>query len=189
MVVPSVLWHCWLGGRKGIQPVKNWVVRCWRGYLSGARCRLAQAQLMPLPLTVSCFSKIQIGFTFLVPAHPGSPGKRAVKRVCVCVCVSVRDCDCDWLHGCHGLHDQSKVIYSVLSHLVNGLLVVASTCSFNLVPKGRTAFYELGQGQLYTEPHRRPISCRITSLPWQELVEEMNNFFWQRSLIEIKTSR
>ena len=41
------------------------------------------AQLMPLPLTVSCFSKIQIGFTFLVPAHPGSPGQRAVKRVCV----------------------------------------------------------------------------------------------------------
>ena len=42
---------------------------------------------MPLPLTVSCFSKIQIGFTFLVPAQPGSPGKTAVKRVCVCVCV------------------------------------------------------------------------------------------------------
>ena len=47
------------------------------------------AQLIPLPLTVSCFSKIQIGFTFLVPAHPGSPGKRAVKQVCVCVCVCV----------------------------------------------------------------------------------------------------
>ena len=45
------------------------------------------AQLMPLPLTVSCFSKIQIGFTFLVPAHLGSPGKMAVKRVCVCVCL------------------------------------------------------------------------------------------------------
>jgi len=43
---------------------------------------LHMAQLMPLPLTVSCFSKIQIGVTFLVPAHPGSPGKRAVKRVC-----------------------------------------------------------------------------------------------------------
>ena len=41
------------------------------------------AQLMPLLLTVSCFSKIQIGFTFLVPAHPGSPGKSAIKRVCV----------------------------------------------------------------------------------------------------------
>jgi len=46
---------------------------------------LHMAQLMPLPLTVSCFSKIQIGFTFLVPAHPGSPGKRTAKRVCVCV--------------------------------------------------------------------------------------------------------
>ena len=39
---------------------------------------------MPL-LTVSCFSKIQIGFTFQVPAHPGSPGQRAVKWECVCV--------------------------------------------------------------------------------------------------------
>ena len=37
------------------------------------------AQLTPLPLTVSCSSKIQIGFTFLVPAYPGSPGKEAVK--------------------------------------------------------------------------------------------------------------
>jgi len=44
--------------------------------------------LMLLPLTVSCFSKIQIGFTFLIPAHPGSPGQRAVKwYVCVYVCV------------------------------------------------------------------------------------------------------
>ena len=46
---------------------------------------LHMAKLMPLPLTVSCFSKIQIGFTFLAPAHLGSPRKRAVKRVCVCV--------------------------------------------------------------------------------------------------------
>jgi len=44
---------------------------------------LHMAQLMSLPLTVSCFSEIQIGFSFLVPAHLGSPGKRAVKRVCV----------------------------------------------------------------------------------------------------------
>ena len=48
---------------------------------------LHMAQLMSLPLTVSCFRKIQISFTFLVPAHPGSPGQRAVKRVCVCVCM------------------------------------------------------------------------------------------------------
>jgi len=44
---------------------------------------LHTAQLMPLPLTVSCFSKIQIGFTFLVLAYLSSPGKRAVKCVCV----------------------------------------------------------------------------------------------------------
>jgi len=44
---------------------------------------LHMAQLMPLPLAVFWFSKIQIGFTFLVLARPGSPGQRAVKRVCV----------------------------------------------------------------------------------------------------------
>ena len=50
---------------------------------------LHMAQLMPLPLTVSCFSKIQIGFIFLVPAHPGSSGKRAIE-LCVCVCIYSR---------------------------------------------------------------------------------------------------
>ena len=52
---------------------------------------LHMAQLMPLPLTVPYFSKIQIGFTFLVPAHLGSPGKRAVKWVCVCHCTTIPD--------------------------------------------------------------------------------------------------
>jgi len=65
----------------GILPVKtDWwgadVVICLE---RGAD--LHMAQLMPLPLTVSCFSKIQIGFTFLVLAQLGSPGKRAIKRV------------------------------------------------------------------------------------------------------------
>jgi len=45
---------------------------------------LHMAQLMPLPRTISCFNKIQIGFTFLVPANPGSSGQRAIKGVCVC---------------------------------------------------------------------------------------------------------
>ena len=87
-MVPSVLWRCWLGGRKGIRPVKNlewWgtgMVICLEW---GADLHVAQ--LMPLPLTVSCFSEIQIGFTFLVPTYLGSPGKRAVKRVCVSWCM------------------------------------------------------------------------------------------------------
>jgi len=61
------------------------VVGCWRGYLSGARCRLAYGLA---DATAFCFSKIQIGFTFVVPAHPGSPGKGPLNGcVCVCVCV------------------------------------------------------------------------------------------------------
>ena len=84
--MPSVLWRCWLGGRKGIRPVKTewWgagVVICLKRGED-----LHMAQRMPLPFTVSCFTKIRTGFTFLVTAHLGSPGKRAVKWVCVCVC-------------------------------------------------------------------------------------------------------
>jgi len=83
--LPRVLWRCWLGSRKGIRPVKTewWgagmVICLERG------ADLHMAQLMPLPLTVSYFSKIQIGFTFLVPAYLGSPGKGPL-NVCVCVC-------------------------------------------------------------------------------------------------------
>ena len=82
---PSVLWRCWLGGRKGIRPVKHLSggVLTWLSVWSKVQTCI-YGQLMPLPLTVSCFSKIVIAFTFLVPAHPGSPGQRAVKRVCVC---------------------------------------------------------------------------------------------------------
>ena len=68
--VPSVLWRCWLGDRKGIRPVKNWVVGCWHGYLIGARCKLAYG-----PADV---------FTFFVPAHLGSPGKGPLNGCCCC---------------------------------------------------------------------------------------------------------
>ena len=86
-ILPSVLWRCWLGGRKGIRPVKTewWgagVVICLE-----RSADLHMAQLMPLPLAVSCCSKILIDFTFVVPSHLGSPGQRAVKRVYVCMCV------------------------------------------------------------------------------------------------------
>ena len=74
---------------------------------------LHMAQLMPLPLTVSCLSKIQIGFVFLLPAHPGSPGKRAVKRVCVCVCVCVVLC-----------------FASELSRFSNGVKCLHSVCDW-----------------------------------------------------------
>ena len=65
-----VHWCCWLGGRKGIWSEKT---EWWGAGMIISLERSAglhMAQLMPLPLTVSCFSKIQIGFTFLVSTHP-----------------------------------------------------------------------------------------------------------------------
>jgi len=85
VLLPSMHRRCWLGGRKGIRPVKklNGGVPAWIHICLERGADLHTAQLMPLPLTVSCFSKIQIGSTFLVPAHPGSRGQRAV---CVLAC-------------------------------------------------------------------------------------------------------
>ena len=83
-----------VGRQEGHPACKNRVVECWRGICLEQGADLHMAQLMSLPLTVSCFSKIQICFTFLVPAHPGSLGQRAVKQMCVCVYVCVRACVC-----------------------------------------------------------------------------------------------
>ena len=83
-----MLWRCcWLGGRKGIRlrPVKNWawgagIVICLEW---GAD--LCIAQLMPLPLTVSCFSKIQIGLPFWYRLTRIVPEKGPL-NLCVYVC-------------------------------------------------------------------------------------------------------
>jgi len=98
---------------------------------------LHMAQLMPLPLTVCCFSKIQIGFTFLVPAHPGIPGQRAVRRVCVCVCLT--GCVALWiissyrqglkvcglvLHNWSCLHYCSPLVNVIVHVLCSGVLLL-----------------------------------------------------------------
>ena len=83
----SVLWCCWLGGRKVIWPVKNWVVGCWHGYLSGSRCKLAIAY-GPADGTATHCLLLHLNpdwFCLLVLAHLGSPRQRVVKWVCVCV--------------------------------------------------------------------------------------------------------
>jgi len=71
-----------VGQQEGHTACKIWVV-CCAGVVICAD--LHTAQLMPLPLTVCCSSRIQMGFTFLVAAHPGNPGQSAAKRVCVFV--------------------------------------------------------------------------------------------------------
>jgi len=85
---PSVLWCCWLGSRKGIRPVKNWVVGCWHDYLSGARCRWCHCHSLSL---ASVKSKL-----VLVPAHPSNLEQNTdnCKQMCVRACVHacVRAC-------------------------------------------------------------------------------------------------
>ena len=80
---------CWLGVRKSIRPVKKLSggVLAWLSLERGAD--LHMAQMMPLPITLSCFNKSQVGFTFLIPAHLSSPGQRAVKWLFVVVVVVV----------------------------------------------------------------------------------------------------
>ena len=100
----SVLWHCWLGVAKGIQRVKNWVMWCWHGYLSLARCKWsaygpADATATPSSLA-SLISRLVVGLTFLVPAYVGCPGKEAIKRVSL---TSFPLCDATtntWVNGC-----------------------------------------------------------------------------------------
>ena len=57
----SIQGRCWLGGRKGIQPVKTEQWGAGMAICLERGADLHMAQLMPLPFTVSCFSKIQIG--------------------------------------------------------------------------------------------------------------------------------
>jgi len=75
-----------LDGRKGIRPVKK--LEWWGAGMVICLERggdLHTAQLIPLPLTVSCFSKIQIGFTFLVPAHRVVQEKGPLNVCCVVI--------------------------------------------------------------------------------------------------------
>ena len=156
---PSVLWRCWLGGSKGIWPVKNWVMEYWRGCLSGVRCRLAAdaswLALMLQPLTVSRFSKIQIGFTFLVPAYPGSPGKRAVKRVCVWQ-VSINKNLNRRQNLYHILHQQIQKINILTTKTINHRISRLKSCLCCFI-------YLLTETTLWVEKNKDTIVMSITS--------------------------
>jgi len=82
---------------------------------------LHMAQLMPLPLTASVKSRLV--FTFLVPALPGSPGKRAVKWLCVCVCVCVCVVPSSQLRRCPTVllnsHSERRFVLPFLRRFIN----------------------------------------------------------------------
>jgi len=83
--MPSVLWRCWLGGMNGIRPVKNWVVGCWHGYVSGSRCRFAYGRADATAITVSCSSKSRLvlpSWFYLSAAF---------------FCILCIDCHIDWI--------------------------------------------------------------------------------------------
>ena len=103
-----------VGRRKGIWPVKNWAVGCWHGYLSGARCRLAYG---PADATATQCLLLQIGFTFLVPAHPGSPGKGPL-NVCVCVLILLLLCTT----FCNTTHSKKHYTNAVATHIFRWMI-------------------------------------------------------------------
>ena len=93
----------------------------------GADWHMSLFLLMPLPL--SCSSKIRIGFTVLVPAHPGSAGQRAAKRVCVCTGeVGVMQCVSMW-----------TVDAGVVGRSASPSLSVYATATLRTTPRRSTA--------------------------------------------------
>ena len=82
-----------VGRQEGHPACKKLSGGCWRGYLSGARYRLAYGPAVPLPLTVSCFSKIQIGLPFRYRLTRVVPEKGPLNG-CVCVTDSTDSPDC-----------------------------------------------------------------------------------------------
>jgi len=70
-----VLWHCWLGGRKGIRPVRKWGWWRWALVSPDGVAPSWMVCLLIFPCTIKSRSSV------LAPAHPSGPGKRAVKRL------------------------------------------------------------------------------------------------------------
>ena len=81
--VPSVLWHCWLGIRKTAQTVKKLSdeVLAWLSVWSEMQMICIWSSWCHCRPIISCFIKIQIALTFLLPAYPGCPEKEAVNWV------------------------------------------------------------------------------------------------------------
>ena len=77
----EVLWHYWLGIRNSILPIKNWVMWCWCGCLSAAKCKWFAYGPADATAIHNLFIKIQNGSAYLLLVYPGCSGKEAIKWV------------------------------------------------------------------------------------------------------------
>ena len=88
VLLRSVLWCCWLGGRKGHPACKNWVLRYWRGCLSGARCKWFARGPADATATPSSLAPVKSILVYLSGVSlPGCPGKRPLNGCSVVVVV------------------------------------------------------------------------------------------------------
>ena len=143
---------------------------------------LHTAQLMPLPLTVSCFSKIQIGFAFLVRAHPGSPGQRAVKWV-KCVLLHLLLSTASSLFSYHAAQyyvEWNKNNYTFSNHQIN----LTATCN-----KGKITILRCVQSDTEhtetcanTQAHvyicTQPFHRQLRGMPRPDCGKETSNDSW-----------
>ena len=83
-LMPSVHWHCWLGIQKSIQPGKNHMMRCWRGYLSRVRCKWFAYGLANATATPSSLASLKSRYVFTFWLTQVVLEKEAVKRVFIC---------------------------------------------------------------------------------------------------------
>jgi len=120
-----VLWYSWLGGRKGIRPVKKWGDGGGGHWLVRMEWRPA-GWLVCLPLLIF-YCTIKSRSSLLAPAHPGGPGKRAAKRLCVCVPLSYWKCH-QWVWQVQLSYWRSVVTRSLISYVLQD--TAASLCDF-----------------------------------------------------------
>jgi len=124
----------WASG-KASNLQKNWVTRCWHGYLSGASCKwFAYGPCHCHPI-ITCFIKIQTGLTFLVTAYPGCRGKEATERVHVCLSAYSTD---EHIQAPSPLAVHHCVLLSLIQNTNYTLKTTAKTCQEWLHPSDKS---------------------------------------------------
>jgi len=131
--VPSVLWHCWLGGRKGIRACKNG--GRWRWALVNPD-GVAPSRMVVVSASVNLPLRHKVRSSLLAPAHPGGPGKRAVKRLwCGCGAWGDLAPSNTWFLGPTWVHNHNgiSIVWDVDS---GGYKEACIRCECTLVPPG-----------------------------------------------------